>query len=150
MLETGDVARRTIVLNWAQWGIALSVCLTVAGCGGSKGPDMGKALAVHGKVTMDGEPAASVDVTFSRTQGAATPEARQFTARTDAGGQYSIPKIYEGDYHVMVYDPKEVQEREQSGAALETGKYKDYGVNSTLSVKVAEGSTQHDFDLKSK
>jgi len=128
--------------------LSVSVALIGCGSGGPKPPDLGKPVAVKGKVTMDGAPAANVEVTFTRAaEGQAAPESRQFVAKTDANGEFSLPKVYPANYSVMIVDPAEIK---QENAAVETGKYKAYGVNSSLTAKVAEGSTDFPFELKSK
>jgi hypothetical protein len=96
---------------------------------------------------MDGAPASAVNVTFVRIDGAAPPEARQFTATTDSNGQYKFPKVYEASYRVMIEDPNEPK---QEMAAVETGKYRNYGVNSTLVAKVTAGSLEFNYELSSK
>jgi len=155
MMLCRAVARRSIFASGSLGSLArssliLAVSLALVGCGGGAppAPDLGKPLAVKGKVTMDGAPAANVEVTFTRAAaGQAAPESRQFVAKTDANGEFSMPKVFPADYSVMVADPAEVK---QPDAAVETGKYKNYGVNSTLSAKVAEGSTDFPFELTSK
>jgi hypothetical protein len=136
-------------LRGMTWSVAITASLALSGCGGPAAPNLGKPFEVKGKITMDGEPAAGVDVLFSRMGGNATPETRQFSAKTTASGEYAIPKIYAGEYHVMVYDPVEQKKQEEEASAVETGKYKDYGINSTLTAKVGEGQTTFDFELKS-
>jgi hypothetical protein len=123
------------------------VGLVGCGGGGEPAPDLGAPLEVGGKITMDGAPANGVNVTFARIDGDAPPDARQFTATTDANGQYKFPKVYEASYRVMIEDPNEPK---QEMAAVETGKYRNYGVNSTLVAKVTAGSLEFNYELSSK
>lgn len=141
---------RRVAARSLQWFLILSAALFLAGCGGPGAPDLGAPLEVKGTVTMDSAPAAGVDVTFTRMGGEAAPEDRQFIAQTDASGAYTLPKVFPGEYQVMVTDPVEAKEREEQMAAEETGKYKNYGVSSPLTAKVAEGSTEFKFDLSSQ
>jgi hypothetical protein len=136
----------------ALWWATACLCVALVGCGGKPpAPDLGKPVAVKGKVTMDGSPAAGVDVTFSRSQaGEAAPEARQFTAHTDPNGAYSLPSVFPGEYVVTVVDPVEAKKQEEMASAEDTGKYKNYGLNSPLKAKVDEGAAEHNFELTSK
>jgi hypothetical protein len=119
--------------------------LFVAGCGGG-GPKLPPPIEVTGKVTMDGNPSANVEVQFNRISEGGTPEAQSFTATTDASGAFKIEKIYPANYSISVIDRASQQENQ----AVETGPYQKYGVESPLTAEVS--ASQHDFtfDLTSK
>ncbi len=129
--------------------LPLIVLVYAAGCGGEPGVPLGNPLAVKGKVTMDGQPAAAVDVIFSRLEGKAPPEARQFVAQTDANGEFSLPKVYPSNYQVMITEPPPAPMSNGSVPALDQGKFAEYGIASKLTARVETGSTEFSFDLKS-
>jgi len=60
----------------------LLVCLSVAGCGKSDQPPLGK---VKGTVTLDGEPLADANVSFAPVEGGRTS-----TAVTQSDGTYEL------------------------------------------------------------
>jgi hypothetical protein len=134
-------------LRSSQWFLLLGAAL--AGCGPAA-PSLGEPLEVKGSVTMDAAPAANVEVTFLRIEGEAAPEQRQFIAMTDASGNFTMPKVFPGDYQVMVADPVERKKAEEMMAAEDTSKYKNYAAASPLTAKVAKDSTEFKFDLTSQ
>lgn len=131
--------------------LTLGVCLlaALAGCS-NPAAGLGAALAVKGKVTMDGGPAAGVEVTFARVDKGAPPEFRNFSTRAGADGAYQFPKIYAGEYMVMIYDRAAEQKPPEQGApAGDVGPYAKYGVNSPLKAVVASDKLEHNFELTS-
>ncbi len=63
--------------------VAVTLLAIVAGCGG--GGDAPKLGRVTGTVTIDGQPAPDVNVTFTPAEGG-----RPSTGKTDASGKYSL------------------------------------------------------------
>ncbi len=145
MLRCGTLGR----LAYANMAIVV-LCVFVGCSGTNSGPDLGAPVSVKGKVTMDGAPAANVDVIFNRTEGGVPPAYRQFVASTDVNGEYQIPKIYASTYQVMIKDPVEAKAQEAQMTAVDTGKYSKYGLASPLTAKVDANSVEFPFELTSK
>jgi len=134
----------------AIYPVLLLSLLVFSGCGKDPTADLGKPVLVSGTITLDGKPSANVDVIFQRLDAGAPAEHRQYVAQTDAAGKYSLENVYPASYSVMVNEKKDEKAGEEGAAALDTGPYKNYGVDSKLEAKVTEAQTTFDFELKSK
>lgn len=125
--------------------------ITVAsflGCGGDPLADLGTPLKVSGSVTMDGKPAANVEVMFARVDNKAPGEVRNIAGKTDAAGKYTLETVYPADYKVMMKDL--VEKDPENFSAVDVGPYVKYGMESPLKATVAEGNVEHNFELTSK
>lgn len=126
------------------------ICVSMMGCS-SPTDSLGKPLSVKGKITLDGQPAADVEVTFSRIDKGAPAKLRTFTVKTTGTGEFTMEKVFPAKYTVMIYDRKAAP-ADAGGPAVATdsGPYAKYGVESTLVADVKEGQAEHKFDLVSK
>ncbi|WP_298865254.1 carboxypeptidase-like regulatory domain-containing protein [uncultured Gimesia sp.] len=120
------------------------------GCGGDPTAELGKPLTVSGTITLDGKPSANVEIIMKRLDAGAPAQNRQFAAVTDSEGKYSLENVFPASYAVMVNEKKDENGEEEGAAAIETGPYKKYGVNSELKADVTDSKTTFDFELKSK
>jgi len=129
--------------------VGLFAFLCLPGCGGEDPfAGLGTPVKISGAVTMDGKPAANVEISFARVNSVAPGEVRNVASKTDAAGKYTIESVYPADYKVMF---KEVVELDPENlSAMDVGPYVKYGMDSTLQVTVAEGQLEHNFELKSK
>jgi len=136
--------------------IAIAAALTIAGCSSRPAdqPSLGK---VRGKITMDGEPLAGVDVVFSPEKG------RPSMATTDAAGRYDLCYINTtkgakvGPHKVFIrptdMPPEEPSADGSSGGAPVAPPPKipaKYNKRSTLTAEVKAGRNTFDFALESK
>jgi|GEM_PF-1233577 len=125
----------------------LAVFLT--GCGGES-VDLGNPVPVTGKITLDGKPAASVEVLLNRVTDGAPGKMREFVATTDAGGEFKIPEVFPAEYRVMIYDRSQENQDPDKIQAMDTGPYHKYGMESTLSATVSPTQQSFTFDLTSR
>lgn len=130
---------------------SFSACLMLitAGCS-NPAAGLGSPVAVKGKVTMDGGPAKGVEVSFSRIDKGAPAELRNYATKTGDDGSYQFPKIYTGEYLVMVYDRANEKPPGPDTPANDVGPYSKYGVTSTLKAVVAADKLEHNFELTSQ
>lgn len=129
--------------------ISVILLLLITGCGG-EAEDLGEPVAVSGKVTMDGKPAAGVEVLFNRTSEGGTGKLREFVATTDAEGGFKMPAVFPADYRVMIYDRSQENQDPNKIQAMDTGPYRNYGMDSTLSATVSDSQKEFTFELSSK
>lgn len=135
---------------------AVAAILVVSGCSSTPAdqPPLGR---VRGKVTMDGQPLAAVDVVFAPETG------RPSMATTDAGGRYDLWYINRtmgakvGRHKVFIRPtdmPSDgVSADGSSGGAPAAPPPKipsKYNKRSTLTAEVKAGSNTIDFALESK
>ena len=129
----------------------LLLALAVAGCGGSDGPQR---AAVHGKVTVAGEPVEGGSITFIPVDGNSGPTA----GATIDPGEYSIPAEngpVTGTNRVDIYGtrktgrkvPSEMNPNVIVDEFVEMVPAK-YRANSPLKVEVNSGEL--DFDLEAE
>jgi len=124
--------------------------ITFSGCGSDPTAELGQPVTVSGTVTLDGKPSTNVEVIFKRLDAGAPAKNRQFFSPTDAAGKYTLEGVYPAKYSVMVNEKKEETGEEEGAAALDSGPYKKYGVDSELTAEVTDSKTTFDFELKSK
>ncbi|WP_145231223.1 hypothetical protein [Gimesia algae] len=124
--------------------------IALSGCGSDPTADLGTAVTVTGTITLDSKPSDGVEVIFKRLDAGAPAEYRQYVAKTDSAGKYSLENVYPAKYAVMVNEIKEEKAEEEGAAAFETGPYKKFGVNSELTADVTETNKTFDFELTSK
>jgi hypothetical protein len=134
----------------AIYPVLLLSLLVFSGCGKDPTADLGKPVLVSGTITLDGKPSANVEVIFQRLDAGAPAEFRQYATVCDAEGKYKLEGVYPATYTVIVNEKKDEKAGEEGAAALDTGPYKKYGVDSKLEAKVTETQTTFDFELKSK
>ena len=99
-------ARRFLVKLWA---IAFSCILVPTACAiQANPPEQTPTLSIRGKVLQepDGQPIRKANVQFNSRQG---PSAAQYSAITDAQGQFTIDDLQPGRYIVVVERPGFVQ-----------------------------------------
>jgi len=134
--------------------ILLSVLLvsivTLPGCGSDPTAELGNPVTVSGTVTLDAKPSTNVEVIFKRLDAGAPAQNRQFVAQTDSAGKYSMEKVYPATYSVMVNEKKEDEGEGDGAAAIDSGPYKKYGVDSELTAEVTDTKTTFNFELTSK
>ena len=136
--------------------VTITVMLAVAGCScrPADEPPLGR---VRGKVTMDGQPLAGVDVVFAPEKG------RPSMATTDAYGHYDLWYINRtmgakvGPHKVFIrptdMPPEEPSADGSSGGAPVAPPPKipaKYNKRSTLTAEVKAGRNTFDFGLESK
>lgn len=117
------------------------------GCGSDPTAGLGDPVSVSGTVTLNGQPAAGVEVIFARQDSGAPPEYRNVSAITDASGAYSIETVFPAEYKVMIYERSAEQDENQM-QAMDVGPYEKYGMESPLTAKVGADMTEHNFELK--
>ncbi len=117
----------------------------VPGCG----PDLGTPTTLTGKVTVDGEPLSNAALAFHTTEEERPAEYRTFTAKTDAGGQYTVAQIYPGNYEVTVVDTSATSAEADADAesALAGESFRPAGDSSDLTVRVGSQPTRFDIEL---
>ncbi len=134
---------------------AIAAMLVIAGCSSRPAdePPLGR---VRGKVTMDGQPLAGVDVVFAPEKG------RPSMATTDAAGHYDLWYINRtngakvGPHKVFVrptdMPPEEAAANgSRGGAPVPQPKIPaKYNKRSTLTAEVKPGRNTFDFALESK
>jgi len=136
--------------------VAIAVMLAVAGCSSRPAdePPLGR---VRGKVTMDGQPLAGVDIFFNPDKG------RGSMATTDAEGRYDLCYINRtmgakvGPHKVRI-QPTDTPAEERSAAGTSAGTAVSpppkipakYNQRSTLTADVKPASNTIDFALESK
>jgi hypothetical protein len=128
----------------------LCSAVILTGCGSDPTADLGDPVEVTGKITLDGQPAKGIEVIFNRSGGGAPAEYRNYTAVTDESGNYKIANVYPAEYRVMVYEKKTEAQEAEGAAAVDTGPYAKYGIDSTLTANVSEQQTTQNFELMSK
>jgi hypothetical protein len=106
---------------------------------------------VTGKVTVDGQPAASGAVAFSPVDGQSPTSGGKIV-----DGEYSVIASV-GSSKVAVRVPKVVGERKLYNTPnspvqplMEESLPPEYNDNTTLVVEVKPGANEHDFNLKTK
>ena len=125
-----------------QWSLATAL-LTLAGCGSSVAPTG----TVTGQVTLGGNPLTTGVVTLvNRDQGLGA------SSELDASGKYQIEAVPTGQYQVVIQGPEAPSPEEMDeGAKIEASsvppKYQA-AETSGLSVEIAEGKNQADFELQ--
>ncbi len=130
--------------------VLLLSLFSFSGCGGDPTAELGKPVTVSGAITLDGKPSANVEVIFKRLDAGAAAKNRQYVAKTDTAGKYSLEGVFPAKYSVMVNEKKDDTGDQEAAAAVETGPYKKYGVNSELTAEVTDANTTFDFELTSK
>lgn len=134
--------------------IAIAAVLTIVGCSSRPAdePPLGR---VRGKVTMDGQPLAGVDVVFVPKTG------RPSMATTDANGRYDMWYINRtmgakvGPHNVFIRPtdmPPEMAPDGSSGGAPAAPRPRipaKYNKRSTLTAEVKAGKNTIDFALES-
>jgi len=144
-----DIFKRNLIvmprnLKVSVLSLTIVLTLSLAGCGGASGPDLG---TVSGTVTMDGNPLANAEVIFNPVTESEV-RGRGSSARTNANGYYSLEYTYDkkgaipGEHQVTIFSE---QANNESG--------KDpllpniYNKNSELRATVKKGSNTIDFKL---
>lgn len=130
--------------------VTILLALTVLGCGGSDGPELGQ---VEGTIKLDGEPLKNANVIFQPEKG------RPSTGTTDEDGHYELQYTQDkqgavvGKHTVKITtfreaDPDAEDASKKAGAPERIPA--KYNVNSELTADVAAGSNDpKDFELKS-
>ena len=118
--------------------VALAL-LTVFGCG----PSGTKKLDVSGAASYDGEPIADGDITFTPDSPSVAAEGGKIVA-----GKYTL-KAPAGKYKVVIRAGKIIPGKKDPAGGPFTADYipKKYNDETTLTVEVAPGKTEHDFNL---
>ena len=117
-----------------------------SGCGG--GPNLGKAVDVTGKITLNGAPVADAQVTFHAMEGLPA-EYRTRKGKTDSEGVYEVSDVYEAEYNVMVekFDSGEV-DPSKALATFEPSPLSKFESDTPLRAKVKQETTEFDFKLE--
>lgn len=125
--------------------LLITMCI---GCGQSA--DLGAPVAVTGTVTFDGKPLENTIVGFNAISKGFPAKYRYVAATTNATGQFSIEKVYPGEYAVTLN-----QEATTAGAAAQDAaisgnpKLAKYTVNSPLRANVSKDSTTFKLEATS-
>lgn len=135
------------------WAILFAACITVTGCMGSDGPDIGQ---VEGTITFEGKPLAGASVLFQPVSG------RPAMGRTNEQGHYELMYIRDTKgcktgLNTVVIETLVEGDNEQAlegGDADSKPKQIDkemlpakYNSKSELEVEVKPGKNVFDFDL---
>jgi len=136
------------VFSTAVCVLGLTLCV---GCGGGEeGPELGQ---VSGVVTLDGQPVASADVTFTPDQG------RPSMGQTDDEGKYRLRYSAESDGALPGMHSVSIStQRDQTGGegdqplvpAQEERIPAKYNEETELSREVSAGENTIDFELTSE
>ena len=136
--------------------LAIATAIAIAGCSSppTDQPPLGR---VRGKITLDGQPLAGVEVVFAPERG------RHSMATTDAGGRYDLTYVNAtkgakvGPHKVSIrpteYPVGEAPTDASSGGAPAGPPPKipaKYNKRSTLTAEVKSGKNTIDFQLESK
>ena len=139
--------------------LALLYGAACAGCGDSKEYEL---APVSGVVTVDGAPAANVEVAFQPIGGAENPTpGPSSSARADGAGRFELltirdePGAVVGQHRVLITTPRPAR---SSASDTDAGQplHKEliparYNTNTTLTFDVpADGTTAANFELKTK
>jgi hypothetical protein len=118
-----------------------------AGCGG-KPP-----IRIDGNVTLDGEPLAEGSISFEPVDGQGTVTGGPITA-----GRYTVegdPAFTPGEKRVRIVGVRKTGRRlpnpEAKGEFIDEVEMhipREYNTDSQLTVRIAEGPNQHDFQLR--
>ncbi|HWL10610.1 MAG TPA: hypothetical protein VNQ76_19545, partial [Planctomicrobium sp.] len=110
-------------------------------------------VQVTGTITFEGKPVDSVNVLFAAISEGLPGKYRYAEAKTNASGEYTVPKIYPAEYMVQVIkvDPSAAPADAEQGPAvpLASAEFAPYGSESPLRAVVNSDATQFDFELKS-
>jgi len=126
--------------RWITFSVLTAFVLAIAGCGKS-GP---KLIEVTGFVKYDGQPVAEGDITFLPVDKTVAGEGGKIK-----DGRYTM-KVKEGKNQVSIMATRAVPGKkgpmgEELTEQYIPGKYND---STELTVDVAPGTTEHNFDLK--
>jgi hypothetical protein len=119
--------------------LAAVALLAVLGCG----PTGAKKLDVSGTASYDGEPIADGDITFMPDSPSVAAEGGKI-----ADGKYAV-KVPEGKWKVVIRAGKIVPGKKDPAGGPFTAEAipKKYNDETTLTVEVASGKTEHNFNL---
>jgi hypothetical protein len=135
----------------ARAAVVLVCCLSLGGCGGSR-EEVQELLPVSGKVTWNGKPLPQATILYL-PQGKGDVSA----GKTDDSGEYSLtyangqPGAVPGVHRVEIRTGGEALDADGNIISESAEILPDrYNVNSRLLTEVKAGSSQINFDLKSK
>src|SRR5262249_42117903 len=138
---------RFFVMRFHRCLAGLLLTLLLIGCG-KGGP---KVVPVSGRVTLDQQPLANADVTFSPESGSGTTAGLESSGRTDEQGNYSLKVIQDRRDGAAVGTHKVRISQIERGATIVNKVPKKYNSETTLTFPVpAEGTKEANFDLKSQ
>lgn len=131
-----------------RWGMAVAVVCHV-GCQGGDRPPLGR---VSGVVTLDGEPLAGMEISFTPQSG------RPSLGVTDAAGRYELTYVGAtkgakvGRHRVTIAAPLPDldDEKQPSGGGRPASLPPRYNTQTELTADVKGGSNTLDFSLESK
>jgi hypothetical protein len=125
----------------------LLLALLLLGCA-KGGP---KVVPVSGRVTLDQQPLANADVTFSPESGAGGSGSLDSSGQTDEQGNYSLKMIQDRRNGAVVGTHKVRISLIERGTKIVNRVPKQYNTDTKLTFTVpAEGSKEANFDLTSQ
>lgn len=148
------VADRSRNASPRRWWIAVAVLIGLAGCG-QDGPERG---AVHGKVTLDGQPVEEGSIAFVPSGTNAGPAA----GGTISGGEFSISEDAGpilGTNLVQIRWSRKTGKKVPAGSPAPAGTMVEeiveaipakYNSQSTLEKQIEAGDNEINFELTSK
>lgn len=133
----------------------VSLVLVSAGC--QRGPALPTPVQIAGKITLKGKPVDSASISFTAISAGLPSKYRYVQGKTDANGEYSIPKVYPAEYLVQINksDPAAataapVAPEQAVANPFENSPFAPYGNESPLRALVQPDATRFDFELAPK